>query len=124
VIAVSPNSFYAYLQAIAVGFRGLKIQSEAKKIEVVLARLKGDVGRLQGEWGKVGKHLKDAQTQFNNCDDRLERMQSTIEKLGLDTTEGAATGVGPSAEVAAASDALGEVSAGSVAGAPAVDTNI
>ena len=42
VIPVSPNSFYAYLQAIAVGFRGLKIQNEAKKIQGVIIRLKND----------------------------------------------------------------------------------
>ena len=32
VIPVSPNSMYAYLQALALGFRGLKNQQEARRV--------------------------------------------------------------------------------------------
>jgi DNA recombination protein RmuC len=84
VIPVSPNSFYAYLQAIAVGFRGLKIQNEAKKIETTLIRLKNDFQKFQADFSKVGKHLKDAQTQYSNVEDRVERFGTIIDKLGLD----------------------------------------
>ena len=84
VIPVSPNSFYAYLQAIAVGFRGLKIQAEAKKIEGTIMRLKSDFQRFMVDFSKVGKHLKDAQTQYNNVEDRVERFGSIIDKLGLE----------------------------------------
>jgi DNA recombination protein RmuC len=83
VIPVSPNSFYAYLQAIAVGFRGVKIQNEAKKIEMALIRLKNDFQKFQGDFSKVGKHLRDAQTQYSNVEDRVERFGMTIDKLGL-----------------------------------------
>ena len=31
VVPVSPNTMYAYIQALAVGFRGMKIQEEAKR---------------------------------------------------------------------------------------------
>jgi DNA recombination protein RmuC len=87
VIPVSPNSFYAYLQAIAVGFRGLKIQAEAKKIESVLARLKVDFEKFGVDFSKVGKHLRDAQTQFSNVETRIARFGTIIEKLGLETPE-------------------------------------
>jgi len=87
VIPVSPNSFYAYLQAIAVGFRGLKIQGEAKKIEATILRLKGDFQRFLSDFNKVGKHLKDAQTQYNNVEDRVERFGITIDRLGLVSPE-------------------------------------
>lgn len=84
VIPVSPNSFYAYLQAIAVGFRGLKIQVEAKKIEGALLRLKVDFQKFQNDFQKVGKHLKDAQSQYTNVEDRVARFGLTIDKLGLE----------------------------------------
>jgi DNA recombination protein RmuC len=87
VIPVSPNSFYAYLQAIAVGFRGLKIQSEAKKIEATLIRLKNDFQKFQVDFSKVGKHLKDAQTQYDNVENRVERFGVIIGRLGLEQTK-------------------------------------
>lgn len=85
VIPVSPNSFYAYLQAIAIGFRGLKIQNEAKKIESALLKLKSDFQKFGVDFEKVGKHLKDAQTQYTNVEDRLTKFGSTIDKLGLES---------------------------------------
>ncbi len=84
VIPVSPNSFYAYLQAVAVGFRGVKIQSEAKKLEATILRLRGDFQRFQVDFSKVGKHIKDAQTQYNNVEDRVERFGNVINRLGLE----------------------------------------
>ncbi|MDZ4678701.1 MAG: DNA recombination protein RmuC [Oligoflexia bacterium] len=87
VIPVSPNSFYAYLQAIAVGFRGLKIQAEAKKIEATLIRLKNDFQKFQVDFSKVGKHLKDAQTQYDNVENRVERFGVIIGRLGLEQSK-------------------------------------
>ncbi|MBK9293951.1 MAG: DNA recombination protein RmuC [Oligoflexia bacterium] len=84
VIPVSPNSFYAYLQAIAIGFRGLKIQNEAKKIEQALLKLKSDFQKFGVDFEKVGKHLKDAQNQYNNVEDRVAKFGTTIDKLGLE----------------------------------------
>ena len=100
VIPVSPNSFYAYLQAIAVGFRGLKIQAEAKKIEVTLVRLKNDFEKFLVDFSKVGKHLKDAQSQYDNVEGRIERFGQVIDKLGLEksTVRGDEAQVGMSPE--------------------------
>ncbi|HHH82852.1 MAG TPA: DNA recombination protein RmuC, partial [Chloroflexi bacterium] len=51
VIPVSPNSFYAYLQAIALGLRGMQIEQQAKEILGYLGRLEGDFRRLQQTFG-------------------------------------------------------------------------
>src|SRR4029453_11220038 len=45
VIPVSPNCFYAYLQAIVLGLRGLRIEAHAQEVVGQLARLTGDLGR-------------------------------------------------------------------------------
>ena len=42
VIPVSPNSFYAYLQATLLGLRGLEVEQSAMEIIENLSRLRGD----------------------------------------------------------------------------------
>jgi len=48
VIPVSPNCFYAYLQVIVLGLRGLDIEASARAIQDNLGRLGGALARLVG----------------------------------------------------------------------------
>lgn len=73
VIPVSPNSFYAYLQAIVLGLKGMKIEDRAKEIVGYLGRLQGDFGKFRDEFTLLGKHLGHAQASFQNADRRLEQ---------------------------------------------------
>ena len=73
VIPVSPNSFYAYLQAIVLGLKGLKIEERAKEVMQYLGRLEGDFGRFKDEFTLVGKHLGHAQSSFQAADKRLDQ---------------------------------------------------
>ncbi|HVO92085.1 MAG TPA: DNA recombination protein RmuC [Terriglobales bacterium] len=78
VIPVSPNSFYAYLQAIVLGLKGLKIEDRAKEIIQYLGRLQGDFGKFRDEFTLLGKHLAHAQTSFQNADRRLDRFAQRL----------------------------------------------
>ena len=73
VIPVSPNSFYAYLQAIVLGLKGMKIEDRAKEIVVYLSRLQGDFIKFRDEFNLLGKHLGHAQASFQNADRKLEQ---------------------------------------------------
>lgn len=73
VIPVSPNSFYAYLQAIVLGLKGMKIEDRAKEIVGYLSRLQGDFNKFRDEFTLLGKHLGHAQASFQNADRRLEQ---------------------------------------------------
>ncbi|MGD8865630.1 MAG: DNA recombination protein RmuC, partial [Anaerolineales bacterium] len=64
VIPVSPNSFYAYLQAIALGLRGLQIEERAQEILGYLGRLEGDYRRFQEAFGVLGTHLENARKKY------------------------------------------------------------
>lgn len=84
VIPVSPNSFYAYLQAILLGLRGLRIEDRAKEIFAFLTRLQDDLRRLSEEFQLVEKHLKNATTTMEKGGKRLEKIQGRVERLDAD----------------------------------------
>ncbi|HZP43278.1 MAG TPA: DNA recombination protein RmuC [Candidatus Binatia bacterium] len=74
VIPVSPNSLYAYLQAIALGLRGLRIEDRAREVMGQLARLTGDLARCREDFRVLGKHLTNAAQAHAGVDRRLDRL--------------------------------------------------
>jgi DNA recombination protein RmuC len=81
VIPVSPNTMYAYLQALAVGFRGLKIHQEARRVEQLLADLRERFDRFYDHFQKVGRHLDNAQTQYQGALRDVDRFQAQLQGL-------------------------------------------
>lgn len=81
VIPVSPNSFYAYLQAIALGLRGFQIQEQTKEIFQFLSRFRGEFGKLQEELDLLGKHLGNAASTFDRTQKRLEKAQMRLDQI-------------------------------------------
>lgn len=81
VFPVSPNSLYPYLMTVALGFRGLKIEQEAREILSALSRLQGDLQRFSEDFRKVGSHLSDAQKKFQDAEKRLGRVETKLESL-------------------------------------------
>jgi DNA recombination protein RmuC len=73
VIPVSPNSFYAYLQAIILGLKGLRIDERTKEIIQYLGRLQGDFTKFRDDFVVLGKHLAHAQSSYQSADKRLEQ---------------------------------------------------
>ena len=78
VIPVSPNSFYAYLQALVLGLRGLRIEARAREVMGQLTRLGGDLARLRDDFRLVGKHLGNATQAFGAADRRLDRLDAKV----------------------------------------------
>ena len=73
VIPVSPGCFYAYLQAIVLGLKGMKVEERAKEIIRYIGRLQGDFTRFRDEFELVGKHLGHAQSSYQSADKRIEQ---------------------------------------------------
>lgn len=82
VIPVSPNCFYAYLQVIVLGLRGLGIEASARAIQDNLSRLGGDLARVQDHMAKLGGHLGNAQKQFTEAERSLTRFETKLEAIG------------------------------------------
>jgi DNA recombination protein RmuC len=87
VIPVSPNSMYAYLQALAIGFRGLKIHQEARRVEQLLGDLRTRFERFRDHFGKLGRHLEAAQGQYTSASRHADRFQTTLEGLRVGRVE-------------------------------------
>ncbi len=76
VIPVSPGSFYAYLQAIVLGLRGLRIEEQSREILQQLGGLRADFDRFRDDFRLLGKHLTNAGSSFAGADRRLERFDA------------------------------------------------
>jgi len=81
VIPVSPNSFYAYLQTILLGLKGLHIEERAQEILTNLARLSGDFRKFREEFDTVGKHITNTKSRYDDADKRLEKLGDKLESL-------------------------------------------
>lgn len=85
VIPVSPNSFYAYLQVIILGLKGLGIQEKTQEVIKKLVTLKGSLERFKGDFDKLGTHIKNINSSYGTAKDRLDKFGnklSTIDSLG------------------------------------------
>ena len=78
VVPVSPNCLFAYLQAIALGLRGLRIEAHAKEVMGQLGRLTGDLGRFRDDFRVLGRHLGNAAQAHGAAERRLERLQGKL----------------------------------------------
>ena len=81
VIPVSPNSFYAYLQVIILGLKGLKIEEHAREIQSLLGGLGKDLKDFQEDFRLVGKHISDARNRFDEARARLEKFSFKLEQI-------------------------------------------
>lgn len=81
VFPVSPNSLYPYLMTVALGFRGLKIEAQAKQILGELTRVQMDLERFTREFQLVGTHIDNAQKKFSEAEKKLGRVEVKIESL-------------------------------------------
>jgi DNA recombination protein RmuC len=71
VIPVSPNSIFAYLQAIVLGLRGLRIEERSKEILAALQKLTNDFNLFKEDFRVLGTHLRNAQSKFTDAERSL-----------------------------------------------------
>jgi len=81
VIPVSPNSFFAYLQVIVFGLRGLKIDKDAQRILDSLAGLNKELEGFQGDFQLIGRHMSNAMSKFEDARRRLDKFNLKLEQI-------------------------------------------
>ncbi len=85
VIPVSPNSFYAYLQTILLGLKGMHVEEQAQEILTGLARLSGDFDRFRTDFDLLGKHLTNVKTKYDDADKKLAKFGDRLQILSGST---------------------------------------
>lgn len=78
VIFVSPNTFYAYLQAILYGLRGVNIQRNIQKIFSELERVRMDFKKFEDDFELVGAHLSNASKKYNEARNKLGMLNEKL----------------------------------------------
>jgi DNA recombination protein RmuC len=78
VIPVSPNTFYAYLQVICLGLKGLKVEENAKEILKHLGMLSVEIAKFKEDFELLGRHLTNAHRAFDDGAKRLERLSDRL----------------------------------------------
>jgi DNA recombination protein RmuC len=81
VIPVSPNSFFAYLQVIVLGLRGLKIEKDAQRILDSLTSLNKELEGFQGDFQLVGRHMTNAMSKFEDARRRLDKFTFRLDQI-------------------------------------------
>ena len=89
MIPVSPSSLYAYLQAIVVGLRGMKVEQRAKEMAACFGQLQGDLARFGEDFALLGRHLAHAQAAYQTSEKRLDQAAQRLRGALLDGEENA-----------------------------------
>ena len=88
VFVVGPNTLYAYLKTILVGFEALKVEKKAKEIYNLLRRLESEVSALIQDYGVLGTHLKNVSGKYDEVRRRIEAVQLKLTNISSDENKG------------------------------------
>lgn len=86
VVPTSPNSFLAYLMAIAYGLRGMKIEERAQEIIKKLGQLQQSFNKFYEHFDKLGKNIGQASKNYEEAQKRVEKFGNRLSHLtGIDS---------------------------------------
>jgi DNA recombination protein RmuC len=78
VFPTSPTTLYAYLIAIGVGLRGLRVEENARRVLDALAALRGELDGFRRDFELVGRHLGRARGRWEDAAHRLDRFDGRV----------------------------------------------
>lgn len=81
VIPVSPYNFYAFLQTILLGLKGLRIEETAREVLAVLSTLRKELEEFSEAFRLVGQHLDNARKKFGEAENKVARIQARVEDV-------------------------------------------
>ncbi|MFH1181171.1 MAG: DNA recombination protein RmuC [bacterium] len=81
IILTSPNTIYLTLRTIEHWFKDTQISKQTQEILKKLAKVHQDAAKLMDDFRKLGSHLKNASSAYDESDNRLRLLDEKVEKL-------------------------------------------
>jgi DNA recombination protein RmuC len=81
VVPVSPNSFYAHLRVIALGFKGLQIEKSAKEILQSMERFGSELRKFSDTFETLGSQLNNAKNNYDKADKQLNMVTEKFKSI-------------------------------------------
>lgn len=81
VVPVSPNLLYVYLMTIVMGLHGMQIEKQAAQIRQNLKKLNSSVESFSENYSILGKHLRNAQSQYDDGGKKLDKFTLELEQI-------------------------------------------
>jgi len=88
VIPVSPNSFYAYLQTILMGLRGMEVGEKAQEILAHINTLRQEFDKLSDDFETLGRHIGFAKAKYDEVEKKTARFSDRLELIGGEEDRG------------------------------------
>ncbi len=87
VVPVSPNLLYTYLMTIVMGLEGAQIEKKAGEILKNLKKLDTGFAGFTGSWDVLGRHLRNAASQYDEGDRKLMRFRDNLIQIQNEDTQ-------------------------------------
>ena len=84
VVPCSPNTFYAYLQSVALGLRGLALARNVQRVLGELRELQGELDGIEKDFRTLGTHLRNATSKYEDVDRLLHRLEDRLLRLAAE----------------------------------------
>ena len=87
VFIVGPNTLYAYLKTILIGFQAIRIEKKARQIYDNLKGLEKDVVAFIRDYGTLGTHIRSANSKYEDLTRKIERISSKLHTIEAENDE-------------------------------------
>ncbi len=81
VFPTSPTSFWALLQVTVIGFKGMRISENARRITGLLRGLTDDLGKVRTSFDKAANQVRLANNNMDSAGRDLDQMGRKIESI-------------------------------------------
>jgi len=81
IVLASPNTIYLTLRTIIDWFRETQISRQTQEILKRLSKIQSDADRLMEDFRKLGNHLRNATSAYDNSEKRLSLFSERVDKL-------------------------------------------
>lgn len=81
VFITGPNTLYAYLKTLCIGFKALQIEKSSKQIYNTLQRLEKDIKGFIKDYSVLGTHLRSAALKYQDLSQAIEAISIQLQTI-------------------------------------------